>query len=88
MCSTWSTSILSTPPDTLIAAIRTIADGNAIVSPRVTRTMLDLYQGQLPDPAGPQQNLGLFLGLDSKDIPVEKTHATAAPLLAAASGHV
>ncbi|ROR80327.1 two component transcriptional regulator, LuxR family [Plantibacter flavus] len=40
------------PPAELIAAIRTIAEGNAIVSPRVTRAMLDLYQGQLPDPAG------------------------------------
>ncbi|NIJ04451.1 DNA-binding NarL/FixJ family response regulator [Frigoribacterium faeni] len=37
------------PPAELVAAIRTVAAGDAIVSPRVTRAMLDLYRGRLPD---------------------------------------
>jgi DNA-binding NarL/FixJ family response regulator len=40
------------PPAELVAAIRTVAAGDAIVSPRVTRAMLDLYRGRLPDPSG------------------------------------
>jgi DNA-binding NarL/FixJ family response regulator len=40
------------PPAELVAAIRTVAAGDAIVSPRVTRAMIDLYRGGLPDPAG------------------------------------
>jgi DNA-binding NarL/FixJ family response regulator len=40
------------PPAELVAAIRTVAAGDAIVSPRVTRAMIDLYRGRLPDPAG------------------------------------
>ncbi|WP_307802940.1 response regulator transcription factor [Frigoribacterium sp. PvP032] len=40
------------PPAELVAAIRTVAAGDAIVSPRVTRAMLDLYRGRLPDRAG------------------------------------
>lgn len=45
------------PRAELVAAIQAIADGDAIVSPRVTRAMIDLYQGQLPEqrsqPAAP-----------------------------------
>ena len=37
------------PRTELVAAIHAIADGDAIVSPRVTRAMIDLYQGQLPE---------------------------------------
>ena len=40
------------PPAELVAAIRTVAAGDAIVSPRITRAMLDLYRGQLPEAAG------------------------------------
>ncbi|QDB80641.1 response regulator transcription factor [Georgenia sp. 311] len=37
-----------TPPETLVAAIRTVADGDAVVSPRVTRRMLELFGERLP----------------------------------------
>ena len=44
-----------TPPETLVAAIRTVADGDAVVSPRVTRRMLELFGERLPasSPTGP-----------------------------------
>ena len=37
------------PPAELIAAIHAIATGDAVVSPRITRQLLDRYSGQLPD---------------------------------------
>ncbi|PWC07740.1 DNA-binding response regulator [Mycetocola zhujimingii] len=36
------------PPAELLAAVRAVATGEAIVSPRITRRMLDLYGGKLP----------------------------------------
>lgn len=36
------------PPADLVRAIRTIAAGDAIVEPRITRRMLDLFAGRLP----------------------------------------
>lgn len=36
------------PPAELFAAVRAVASGEASVSPRVTRRMLDLYGGKLP----------------------------------------
>ncbi|MFC5931599.1 DNA-binding response regulator [Cryobacterium melibiosiphilum] len=38
-------------PSELVAAIRTVAGGEASVSPRVTRRMLELFGSQLPCPA-------------------------------------
>lgn len=38
----------NTPPAQLTAAIRAIAAGDALVSPRVTRSMLDLFATRLP----------------------------------------
>jgi len=38
----------ATPAD-LVAAVRTVASGDAVVSPRVTRRMLELFAGQLPE---------------------------------------
>jgi DNA-binding NarL/FixJ family response regulator len=37
------------PPPELIAAIRTVARGDAVVSPRITRRLLEEYAHQLPD---------------------------------------
>jgi DNA-binding NarL/FixJ family response regulator len=37
------------PPADLVAAIRTVARGDAVVSPRVTRRLLEEYAHQLPD---------------------------------------
>ena len=37
------------PPPELVAAIRTVARGDAVVSPRITRRLLEEYAYQLPD---------------------------------------
>jgi DNA-binding NarL/FixJ family response regulator len=37
------------PPAELVTAIRTVARGDAVVSPRVTRRLLEEYAHQLPD---------------------------------------
>ena len=37
------------PPAELVAAIRTVARGDAVVSPRITRRLLEEYADQLPD---------------------------------------
>lgn len=39
-------------PADLVRAIRTVAGGDAIVEPRVTRRLLDLFGAQLPSPDG------------------------------------
>ena len=44
--------VKNTPPSELMAAIRAVAAGDALVSPRVTRAMLDLFAAQLPRTAG------------------------------------
>jgi DNA-binding NarL/FixJ family response regulator len=36
------------PPDELVAAIRTVASGDAVVAPRITRRLLDTFAKQLP----------------------------------------
>jgi DNA-binding NarL/FixJ family response regulator len=38
------------PPEELTAAIRAVASGDAVVSPRITRKLLDRYADRLPDP--------------------------------------
>lgn len=42
-----------TRPDDLVAAIRTVAAGDAVVSPRITRRMLELFGTRLPRVADP-----------------------------------
>jgi DNA-binding NarL/FixJ family response regulator len=37
------------PPAELVSAIRTVARGDAVVSPRITRRLLEEYADQLPD---------------------------------------
>jgi DNA-binding NarL/FixJ family response regulator len=39
------------PPEELVAGIRTVASGDAVVAPRVTRRLLETFAGQLPVPA-------------------------------------
>ncbi len=39
-------------PDDLVAAIRAVASGDAAVSPRITRRMLEMFSGQLPQDGG------------------------------------
>jgi DNA-binding NarL/FixJ family response regulator len=40
------------PLDELARAIRSVASGDAVVSPRITRRLLDVYAARLPDLAG------------------------------------
>ncbi|KGM08964.1 response regulator transcription factor [Cellulomonas bogoriensis] len=40
-------------PTELVAAVRAVASGDAVVSPRVTRRMLEMFAGALPRPAAP-----------------------------------
>jgi DNA-binding NarL/FixJ family response regulator len=39
------------PPDELVAAIRTVANGDAVVAPRVTRRLLDTFARRMPTAA-------------------------------------
>ena len=41
------------PADELIAAIRVVAAGDAVIAPRVTRRLLDRFASRLPAPDGP-----------------------------------
>jgi DNA-binding NarL/FixJ family response regulator len=40
------------PIDELARAIRSVANGDAVVSPRITRRLLDVYATRLPDTSG------------------------------------
>lgn len=40
------------PSDDLITAIHTVAGGEAIVSPRITQRMLEMYRGKMPETQG------------------------------------
>lgn len=44
------------PPEDLLSAIRTVASGDAVVAPRVTRRLLDAMAPHLPDPSGTAPN--------------------------------
>ena len=46
------------PPAELVSAIRTVARGDAVVSPRVTRRLLEEYADTLPDLAADGTNSG------------------------------
>ncbi len=39
-------------PAELVGAIRSVAEGDAVVAPRVTRRLIDAFAGHLPDPGG------------------------------------
>ncbi|QHO90452.1 DNA-binding response regulator [Actinomyces sp. 432] len=43
-----------TRPGELAEAIRTVADGEAVVSPRITRRMLEMFSSHFPDSGGSQ----------------------------------
>jgi len=46
------------PPDQLAHAIRTVARGDAVVSPRITKRLLEEYAHQLPDLSSPERPEG------------------------------
>jgi DNA-binding NarL/FixJ family response regulator len=43
----------------LVQAVRTVAAGDAIVSPRITRRLLELHRGAIPAPGGSADESGL-----------------------------
>jgi DNA-binding NarL/FixJ family response regulator len=43
------------PPAELVQAIRSVASGDAVVSPRITRRMLDLFADRMPETASPPE---------------------------------
>jgi DNA-binding NarL/FixJ family response regulator len=43
------------PPEELVAAIRTVASGDAVVAPRVTRRLLETFAEKLPMPTSADQ---------------------------------
>lgn len=52
-------------PDELITAVRTVASGDAVVSPRVTRRMLELFAGALPAQPAARADEGVHPSLAS-----------------------
>jgi DNA-binding NarL/FixJ family response regulator len=46
------------PPHELVQAIRTVARGDAVVSPRITKRLLEEYSHQLPDLSAPDTEDG------------------------------
>jgi DNA-binding NarL/FixJ family response regulator len=49
------------PPPELLAAIRAVASGDAVVAPSVTRRLLDAFLPHLPDPGGAEGPAGSAL---------------------------
>ncbi len=56
------------PPAELVSAIRTVARGDAVVSPRITRRLLEEYADTLPDMSGggPEAGAGAGIGSDAE----------------------
>jgi len=57
----------NTEPGELIAAIRSVASGEASVSPRVTQRMLDLFGSRLPADPGEVEGSGRLVTLTSRE---------------------
>jgi DNA-binding NarL/FixJ family response regulator len=62
------------PPDELARAIRTVARGDAVVSPRITKRLLQEYAHQLPDLSSGAQEDGavpaILDGLTGRELEV------------------
>jgi DNA-binding NarL/FixJ family response regulator len=46
-----------TPPAQLLAAIRAVASGDAVIAPSVTRRLLSRFAQHLPDPSAPERSV-------------------------------
>ena len=46
-----------TPADDLVAAVRTVAHGDAVVSPSVTRRLIDRFTEVMPDPSADRSEM-------------------------------
>lgn len=55
------------PPADLTSAIRSVADGDAVIAPGATRRLLDTYSAQLPDPARRRRQEELLSALTDRE---------------------
>ena len=55
------------PPAELVSAIRSVATGDAVVAPRVTRRLLETFAGHLPDPDSTRQPDHLLASLTERE---------------------
>ena len=74
------------PPAELVAAIRTVARGDAVVSPRITRRLLEEYAGTLPDLAADADGAGGGAGAAEDPALASLTEREREVLLAVADG--
>ena len=58
------------PPEELTSAIRAVAAGDAVVSPRITRQLLDRYSAMLPEGPNEQQPHPLLARLTDRETEV------------------
>ncbi len=74
------------PPAELVAAIRTVARGDAVVSPRITRRLLEEYAHTLPDLSAPAGAGADGAGADANPALASLTEREREVLLAVADG--
>jgi DNA-binding NarL/FixJ family response regulator len=74
------------PPNELVAAIRTVARGDAVVSPRITRRLLEEYAATLPDLAADADGSGTGAGAAGDPALASLTEREREVLLAVADG--
>ena len=74
------------PPAELVAAIRTVARGDAVVSPRITRRLLEEYAHTLPDLSDPGVEGSDGPGADANPALASLTEREREVLLAVADG--
>ena len=74
------------PPAELVAAIRTVARGDAVVSPRITRRLLEEYAHTLPDLSAPGVEGSDGAGADANPALASLTEREREVLLAVADG--
>ncbi|MEV7010175.1 response regulator transcription factor [Streptosporangium sp. NPDC051022] len=72
-------------PEELFAAIRVVAAGDAVVSPRITRRLLENFAHRLPNDAGPGEDERLRrLSAREREVLVEVAHGLSNAEIAAA----
>lgn len=74
------------PPSELVAAIRTVARGDAVVSPRITRRLLEEYASTLPDLSAHADGTGEGAGAAEDPALASLTEREREVLLAVADG--
>ncbi len=54
-------------PVELVNAIRTVAAGQAVIAPSITRRLLDTYAHRLPDPSAPESSVDALAPLTARE---------------------